>query len=386
MTAVPDTTVVVPSIGRASLGALLDSLDRMEGATPPVVVVDDRPAGAPLTVDHPFARVVRSGGRGPAAARNRGRREARTTWVTFLDDDVVVTPDWITRLALDLAGAPDDVVAIQGRVRVPLPADRRPRDAERSTASLETARWITADMTVRRAALRQVGGFDERFRRAYREDADLALRLGAVGRLAVGNREVLHPLRTDDDWFSVRQQRGNADDVLMRRLHGPDWRQRAEAPLGRRPQHLATVALAMTAGAAAVAGRPRVAAIAGAGWLASTAEFAARRILPGPRDRREVVEMLTTSVLIPPAATRHWLAGVWRHRSVPPVRRPLPAAVLVDRDGTLVHDVPYNGDPAQVRPLDGARDALDRLRAAGLPVAVISNQSGVSRGLLTMDQ
>jgi len=69
--------------------------------------------------------------------------------------------------------------------------------------------------------------------------------------------------------------------------------------------------------------------------------------------------------------------------------RPAPAtpeAVLFDRDGTLLVDVPYNGDPARVRPVPGARAALDRLRAAGLPMAVVSNQSGVARGLLTSDQ
>ncbi|HEX6968695.1 MAG TPA: HAD-IIIA family hydrolase [Micromonosporaceae bacterium] len=60
-------------------------------------------------------------------------------------------------------------------------------------------------------------------------------------------------------------------------------------------------------------------------------------------------------------------------------------AVLFDRDGTLVHDVPYNGDPAQVRPVDGAREALDRLRAAGLRLGVITNQSGIARGLITAD-
>jgi D-glycero-D-manno-heptose 1,7-bisphosphate phosphatase len=66
--------------------------------------------------------------------------------------------------------------------------------------------------------------------------------------------------------------------------------------------------------------------------------------------------------------------------------RPAPAAVLFDRDGTLVVDVPYNGDPDRVAPVPGARAALDRLRAAGLPLAVVSNQSGVARGLLTSDQ
>jgi HAD superfamily hydrolase (TIGR01662 family) len=61
-------------------------------------------------------------------------------------------------------------------------------------------------------------------------------------------------------------------------------------------------------------------------------------------------------------------------------------AVLLDRDGTLVHDVPYNGDPALVRPVPGARESLDRLRAAGLRLAVVSNQSGVARGLITPEQ
>lgn len=61
-------------------------------------------------------------------------------------------------------------------------------------------------------------------------------------------------------------------------------------------------------------------------------------------------------------------------------------AVLLDRDGTLVLDVPYNGDPDRVRPLVGAAAALDRLRAAGLPLGVVTNQSGVARGLLTREQ
>jgi histidinol phosphatase-like enzyme len=78
-----------------------------------------------------------------------------------------------------------------------------------------------------------------------------------------------------------------------------------------------------------------------------------------------------------------------RETSRPPLSRTphqLPAAVLFDRDGTLVRDVPYNGDPSRVEPMPGARAALDRLRAAGVRTAVVSNQSGVARGLLTRDQ
>ena len=54
--------------------------------------------------------------------------------------------------------------------------------------------------------------------------------------------------------------------------------------------------------------------------------------------------------------------------------------MLFDRDGTLVEDVPYNGDPGQVRLVSGARESLDRLRAAGLRIGVVTNQSGIARG------
>ena len=61
-------------------------------------------------------------------------------------------------------------------------------------------------------------------------------------------------------------------------------------------------------------------------------------------------------------------------------------AVLCDRDGTLVDDVPYNGDPERVTPLPGVAAGLERLRAAGVALAIVSNQSGVARGLLDAGQ
>ncbi|MFI7636386.1 D-glycero-alpha-D-manno-heptose-1,7-bisphosphate 7-phosphatase [Nonomuraea sp. NPDC049400] len=63
-----------------------------------------------------------------------------------------------------------------------------------------------------------------------------------------------------------------------------------------------------------------------------------------------------------------------------------PGAVLFDRDGTLIRDVPYNGDPDLVEPMPGAMEAVARLRRADVPVAVVTNQSGVAKGLLSADQ
>jgi HAD superfamily hydrolase (TIGR01662 family) len=382
-------SVVIPTLGRRSLTvlleALLEALQSGRGPRPEqLVVVDDRPLSPSREpLDLPAGvRVLPSGGRGPAAARNVGWRAVRSEWVAFLDDDVVAPADWPEWLAADLGFLAGDVAGSQARLVIPLPAGRRPTDWERSTAGLQTGQWITADMAYRRAALADVGGFDERFPRAFREDADLALRVVDAGwRLVRGSRTVEHPVRPADFWVSVRQQAGNADDALMLSLHGPHWHERAGAPRGRRSKHMAITA----AGVAALLSRGGWRTAAAALWAAGTLDLAWARIRPGPRTGDELLRMLATSVAIPPAATYHWLRGRLRHRTAAPWPRP-PIAVLFDRDGTLVHDVPYNTDPAAVHPVEGAREALDRLRAAGVRVGVVTNQSGVGRGLITAEQ
>jgi histidinol-phosphate phosphatase family protein len=388
--------VVIPTVGRESLARLLRALAAGVGPLPQqVLVVDDRPAGAePLrlpSVGLPV-QLLRGRGRGPAAARNTGWRTSGAEWVAFVDDDVVTPSDWREVLCDDVGSLPPVVAASQGRIVVPPPRDRRPTDWERNVAGLEGARWATADMAYRRSALEAAGGFDERFTRAYREDADLGLRVTGLGlAIARGERHVLHPVRPAPGVISVRLQAGNADDLLMDALHGRDWRARAGAPRGRLRRHLVVTGAALVAAGSLSARRKRAATAGAALWLAGTTDFAWRRIAPGPRTPGEVWRMLWTSVLLPPAAAFHRLRGHARLvRGSDPFRRveglARPAAVLLDRDGTLVEDVLYNGDPDRVRPLPGARDALDRLRAAGVDLAVVSNQSGIGRGLLSVGQ
>jgi D-glycero-D-manno-heptose 1,7-bisphosphate phosphatase len=56
-------------------------------------------------------------------------------------------------------------------------------------------------------------------------------------------------------------------------------------------------------------------------------------------------------------------------------------AVFLDKDGTLIEDVPYNVDPARIRLSAGCAEGLRALDAAGYRLLVVSNQSGVARGL-----
>ncbi len=61
-------------------------------------------------------------------------------------------------------------------------------------------------------------------------------------------------------------------------------------------------------------------------------------------------------------------------------RRTGPPVVFLDKDGTLVENVPYNVDPAQIRLGPGARVGLTALHRAGYRLVVVTNQSGIARG------
>lgn len=55
-------------------------------------------------------------------------------------------------------------------------------------------------------------------------------------------------------------------------------------------------------------------------------------------------------------------------------------AIFLDKDGTLVHNVPYNVAPERIQLMPGVAEGLQRLHAAGYTLIVITNQSGVARG------
>ena len=78
-------------------------------------------------------------------------------------------------------------------------------------------------------------------------------------------------------------------------------------------------------------------------------------------------------------------------RAAKPCAMPIDAtalrpAIFFDRDGTLMGDAHYCADPALVRVFPGVPEALRRLKSAGFLVIIVTNQSGIGRGLLTEDQ
>jgi GT2 family glycosyltransferase len=170
--------IVIPTLRRPSLSQLLLALDLGRGPSPErVVVVDDRASGAAQPLPD-FRRklrgrvsVLRSGGRGHAAARNLGWRASSAPWIAFVDDDVLLPEDWLARLHADLAALGEKVAGSQGR--------------------------IPSDVAYRRSALETLSGFDERFLLARREDSDLAARAQSAGyELRRGRRRGTRSMRS----------------------------------------------------------------------------------------------------------------------------------------------------------------------------------------------
>ena len=246
---------------------------------------------------------------GPAAARNRGWRIARGHVVAFTDDDTVPHATWLEQ---GLAALRCGASAVAGRIHVPLP--ERPSDYELDAAGLARAEFATANCFVHRDVLEAVGGFDERYTSAWREDSDLQFAIlragGSIGRAE--DALVLHPVRPAHFGVSVDQQRKSQFDALLYKKHRELYRTRVA---GSPPWlYYGIVLFALVAVAAAVAGARGTAFAAEAAWLALTAAFAWRRLRATSRRPAHIVEMLVTSTVIPPLSLFWRTYGAFKFR------------------------------------------------------------------------
>ncbi|HKY33644.1 MAG TPA: glycosyltransferase, partial [Candidatus Polarisedimenticolia bacterium] len=225
----PAASVVVPTCRRPDLlrRCLQGLAEQKVAGGFETIVVDDGHDGGPQRA---ISCVQAAGSRmpirvlatprprsGPAAARNVGWRAARAPWVAFTDDDCVPLPGWLQGGVETLAAGADGA---RGGIIVPLPGD--PTDYEKNAALLSGAPFATASCFYAKEALERVGGFDERFTMAWREDTDLQLTMLEHGLRLVAAppaTAVVHPVRPARWAVCLWQQRKTQFEALLYAKH-----------------------------------------------------------------------------------------------------------------------------------------------------------------------
>lgn len=305
---------------------------------------------------------------GPAAARNAGWRAAHGEIIAFTDDDCIPTPGW---LSAGLAAFSTEVVGVSGKLVMPL--EHIPTDYERNAIRLEKSEFVTANCFYSRDVLERVGGFDEQFRSAWREDSDLFFTIheyveqfgytdgicattmsgllqgfddervqvlpastftasapmnnGRFSRepacqgskcdpshalIYVPRAVVIHPVRPASWGISLKQQRKSMFNALLYKKHPNLYRQRIQAAP---PWHYYCIlgALLVTL-ASIVVGSWLFALGAFTAWIFMTGRFALERLSHTSHAPSHVLEMIVTSILIPPLSIFWRIVGAIRFR------------------------------------------------------------------------
>ena len=239
-TMIPHFSIIVPTSQQPAL--LLKCLDALGRQTLPrhqfeIIVIDD--ANSPETaaaVDLFTRQIGRSGGPlevrylaqpaelGFAAARNRGWRAARGTVVAFTDDDCLPQPNW---LMVVLSSFERGAQVVTGQMHL-TDGTLAP---QKKNLYWESNELISANCFCRKTALERVGGFEEAFDLAWREDQDLQFKFMGAG-IAINKcpeAVVVHPM-IEQPWYTpLANERRSRYDALLYKRHPDLFRQRIEA-------------------------------------------------------------------------------------------------------------------------------------------------------------
>lgn len=250
---------------------------------------------------------------GPATARNLGWKKALGELILFTDDDCLPEPGWVPAFWTAHQNFTGVCQVMTGRMVVPIPHE--PTDYEQNIARLETAAFVTANCACPKICLEQVGGFDEEFETAWREDSDLhfKLMLHEIPIVKIADAVVIHPARLASWGVSLKEQRKSMYNALLFKKYPRLFREH----ISRYPKwsYYLSVASALCVMVAAVYHNPTVALVAAAFWLFTTITFARKRLQNTSKAPLHVAEMIFTSALIPFLSVFWTLRGSVRYKT-----------------------------------------------------------------------
>lgn len=248
--------------------------------------------------------------KGPAAARNRGWQNADGILIAFTDDDCLPDREWLQNIVNNYKG--ETKVAYTGKVVVPV--SERPTDFELNTKGLETGEFVTANCVLTKATLKMVGGFDEAFKAAWREDSDLHFKLleRNVPIIKLHEAIVIHPVRKAPWGVSIKEQRKTMYNALLYKKYPRLYRQRIKS--GPNWHYYFIISFFIVFIIAGFLKMKWIIIIAFIGWLLSTGAFAFKRISTSLKTPNHIFEMIVTSIVIPFLSVYWTLYGAIKYR------------------------------------------------------------------------
>lgn len=248
--------------------------------------------------------------KGPAAARNFGWQQAKGILIAFTDDDTLPEPNWLSNIWRAYKG--EQEIAFTGAVKVPL--NDPPTDYEKNTAGLETAEFVTANCCCTKLALQKIGGFDERFSMAWREDSDLEfqLMLHKISIVHLPDAVVVHPVRKVAWGVSIKEQKKGMFNALLYKKYPGLYREKIQPTP---PWNYYVMVIAFFVFALAVVFDLQTVAVSSfLCWILLVSVFIGKRLRHTSKAAGHVAEMIVTSFCIPFISVYWQLYGAWRYK------------------------------------------------------------------------
>lgn len=184
----PLVTIVIPAYNcEKTIYNAINAVLRQSYQPVELIVVDDGSSDNTPKIIQSFESVIyiHQNNAGPAAARNRGAKEANGGIVFFTDSDCIADPDWIKNA---MNGFTEDVSAVMGSYDIANPFDCLARCVHREIL-YRHAHYLpeypkvfgSYNVGIRKNIFDQAGGYNPQYRRASGEDNDLSYKIIALG-------------------------------------------------------------------------------------------------------------------------------------------------------------------------------------------------------------
>ena len=315
----PQFSVVIPTCRQPAL--LLKCLDALGRQRLPrdqfeIIVVDEGNSPETETAVLLFARqIARDGGplevrylpqperRGLAAARNRGWQSARGHIIAFTNEDCLPEPQWLSSaLTCFQRGAQ----VMSGQLRALLP--NQPTPLDKTVTPLKKADFLSANCFCRQSTLARVGGFEEAFDTAWREDSDLQFKFIQAGIPIAKCPEavVVYPIRTYPWYGLLQDERKNSYDALLYKRHPDLFRERIPAYRRQVLQNYIAVVSIATGLIGLLTGQGIIATMGLSVWGGLSADLVVRHLPNTPLTPITLKHAILTAIATP------FLSVYWR--------------------------------------------------------------------------